>query len=161
MPGQCERARQWVSAELDGGISEFEQALLDGHLKACADCTSFRSGVRSFTDTLRAAPLERLEQPIAISSARRRFSFRVAPAVAALAVTAVGLGSILASTVVRPGSSVNQAPPSSSDPRLSPTNGPVNLGAINGLRRDRMVTAMTTVDTSRVQRPARGGPVRR
>jgi predicted anti-sigma-YlaC factor YlaD len=161
VPGQCDRAHQWVSAELDGRLSELEQALLDGHLRTCADCTSFRSRVQSFTDTLRAAPLERLEQPIAIRHARRRFSFRIAPAVAALAVTAVGLGSILASTVVRPGLSVSQGPPSSTDLGLSPSNGPVNLGAINGLRRERVITAMTTVDTLRVQRPARGGTVLR
>jgi predicted anti-sigma-YlaC factor YlaD len=160
MPGQCERARQWVSAEVDGRLSEFEQALLEGHVQTCPDCTSFRAGVRQFTQELRAAPLDRLEQPVAISRVRRRFSFRVAPAVAALAVTAVGLGSILASTVVRPGSSVSQAPSPSVD-RLLPTNGPVNLSAIRGLNRTRFVTALTTVDTSRLQRTPRGGPVAR
>jgi predicted anti-sigma-YlaC factor YlaD len=160
MSGQCERARQWASAEVDGRLSEFEQALLEGHVKTCPDCTSFRVGVRQFTQELRAAPLERLEQPVAISRVRRRFSFRVAPAVAALAVTAVGLGSILASTVVRPGSSVSQAPSSNVD-RLLPTNGPVNLSAIRGLSRNRVVTAMTTVDTSRIQRRAHGGTVLR
>ena len=160
MPGQCERARQWVSAELDGRLSEFEQALLEGHVKTCPDCTSFRVGVRHFTQELRSAPLERLEQPIAISRVRRRFSFRVAPAVAALAVTAVGLGSILASTVVRPGSSISQAPSSAAD-RLLPSNGPVNLSTIRGLNRNRVVTALTTVDTSRLRRPAHGGTVLR
>ena len=160
MSGQCERARQWVSAEVDGRLSEFEQALLDGHVKTCPDCTSFRKGVRSFTSQLRAAPLERLEQPIAISRVRRRFSFRIAPAVAALAVAAVGLGSILASTVVSPGSSVSESSPASND-QLLPTNGPVNLSAMTGLRRHHVVTELTTVDTSRVQRSARGGTVLR
>jgi predicted anti-sigma-YlaC factor YlaD len=158
--GQCERARQWVSAELDGRLSEFEQALLDGHLKGCAACSGFRASATGFTHELRAAPLERLEQPISVARVRRRLSFRIAPAVAALAVMAVGLGSILASSIVRPGSTVSQAPDSSSA-RLTPTNGPINLSAINGLRRDREVTAMTSVDTLRVTRPASGGTVLR
>lgn len=161
MSGHCERARQWVSAELDGRLSEFEQALLDGHLRGCAACTEFRDSVTRFTHELRAAPLEQPEEPITISRARRRFSFRVAPAVAALAVMAVGLGSILASSIVRPGSTVSQAPESSSDLRLSPTNGPVNLSTITGLRRDGLATPQPTVDTSRNQRSARGGTVLR
>ncbi len=161
MPGHCERTRQWVSAELDGRLSEFEQALLEGHLKGCAECAAFRAHVSRFTLQLRAAPLERLEQPIAVSRVRRRLSFRIAPAVAALAVTAVGLGSILASSMVRPGASVGAAPSSSGDLRLSPANGPINLSMINGLRRDRIVTLRTSVDTSRVQRPPHGGTVLR
>ena len=160
MPGHCERTRQWVSAEVDGRLSEFEQALLEGHLKGCAECAAFRAHVSRFTLQLRAAPLERLEQPIAVSRVRRRLSFRIAPAVAALAVTAVGLGSILASSMVRPGASVGEAP-SSGDLRLSPANGPINLSMINGLRRDRIVTLRTSVDTSRVQRPPHGGTVLR
>jgi hypothetical protein len=146
-----------VSAELDGRLSEFEQALLDGHLKGCAECSTFRASATRFTRELRAAPMERLETPIAISQARRRFSFRVAPAVAALAVMAVGLGSILASAIVRPGTGVSQAPASSSAGRLSPTNGPVNLSALTGLRRERIVTRLTSVDTRQVQRPLSGG----
>jgi predicted anti-sigma-YlaC factor YlaD len=146
-----------VSAELDGRLSEFEQALLDGHLEGCADCSTFRASAMRFTGELRAAPLERLETPIAISQPRRRFSFRVAPAVAALAVMAVGLGSILASAIVRPGTSVSQAPASSGAGRLLPTNGPINLSALTGLRRERIVTRLTSVDTRRVQRPPSGG----
>jgi predicted anti-sigma-YlaC factor YlaD len=158
----CERARQWVSAELDGRLSEFEQALLDGHMRGCAACAEFRASVTRFTDGLRAAPLERLDQPVTITRVRRRLSLRFAPAaVAALAVMAVGLGSILASSIVRPGSGVSQAPASPSDQRLSPTNGPVNVSAIAGLRRDRLMTAQNSVDTSRIQRPARGGTVLR
>lgn len=164
VPGHCERARQWVSAELDGRLSEFEQALLDGHLSGCAECSSFRASTTRFTQELRAAPLERLETPIAISRARRRFPFRIAPAVAALAVMAVGLGSILASADIRPGSpgaAVSQAPPSSVGSQLSPTNGPVNLSAVMGLRRDRIVTLLTSVDTSRSRRAPSGGTVLR
>ena len=155
MSTHCERARQWVSAELDGRLSEFEQALLDGHLKGCAACSGFRASATGFTHELRAAPPERLEQPISVFRVRRRLSFRIAPAIAALAVMAVGLGSILASSIVRPGSTVSQAPGSSSDTR------PVNLSVINGMRRDREVTAQNSVDTLRITRPASGGTVLR
>jgi hypothetical protein len=50
---------------------------------------------------LRTAPLERLERPIEIGRLRRRVGLRLAPAVAAMAVTVVGLGSILASSDLR------------------------------------------------------------
>lgn len=162
MSTHCERARQWVSAELDGRLSEFEQALLDGHLRGCASCCTFRATAQGFTSELRSAPLEHLEHPIAVSRARRRVSFRIAPAVAALAVAAVGLGSILASSVVRPGTSVSQ-PPQSSDTtqRLTPSQGPVNLSALRGIHREQLVTVASSVDTSQAQRPASGGTVLR
>ena len=163
MPGHCERARQWVSAELDGRLSEFEQALLDGHLRSCADCSAFRASAVGFTGELRAAPLERLERPISVSYTRRRISFRIAPAaVAALAIMAVGLGSLLASSVVRPGSNVGQVPQSQDTAqRLTPSQGPVNLSSLRGIRRERIVLESSTVDTSRVQRPPKGGTVLR
>jgi hypothetical protein len=131
-------------------------------MRGCSACAEFRTTVKRFTGELRSAPLQRLEAPIAISRARRRLSLRFAPAaVAALAVMAVGLGSILASSIVRPGSEPSQAPASASDQRLSPTNGPVNVSTLEGLRRSGLVTAQETVDTSRVQRSARGGTVLR
>src|SRR5438034_9160826 len=50
---------------------------------------------------LRTAPLEQLERPIEIGRLRRRLPLRLAPAMAAMAVTVVGLGSILASSDLR------------------------------------------------------------
>jgi predicted anti-sigma-YlaC factor YlaD len=162
VPTHCERARQWVSAELDGRLSEFEQALLNGHIRSCAECRAFRGSAVGFTHQLRAAPLERLAQPVSVSYSRRRIAFRIAPAVAALAVAAVGLGSILASSIVRPGPEVSQAPRAPDTAQLlTPAQGPVNLSSLSGIRRDRIVEAATTVDTSRVQRPSTGGPVLR
>jgi len=86
---------------------------------------------------------------------------RIAPAVAALAVTAVGLGSILASTEVRPGSVVGESSPTPASQRLSPSNGPVSLTVLTALRRTHEVAAATTVDTTRAQRPVHGGTVLR
>jgi hypothetical protein len=50
---------------------------------------------------LRTAPPEALERPIEIGRLRRRLGLRLAPAVAAMAVTVVGLGSLLASSDLR------------------------------------------------------------
>jgi hypothetical protein len=151
-----------VCSELDGRLSEFEQALLSGHLRSCAECSAFRASAVGFTEELRAAPLERLERPVSVSYSRRRTSLRLAPAVAALAVAAVGLGSILASSIVRPGAHVGQAPPvSGTAERLTPAQGPVNLTSLGGIRRERAVVAASTVDTSLVQRPPSGGTVLR
>jgi hypothetical protein len=145
---------------MDGRLSEFEQALLQAHLRDCPACSGFRASVHRITEELRAAPLEQLEQRVEIARARRRVRLRIAPAAAALAVTAVGLGSILASTHVRPGSSVGQPSTPSSSPRLTPANGPVNLSSVRGLLRNRVATAASTVDTKQAQRSLRGGVVR-
>ena len=160
--GNCERARQWVSSELDGRLSEFEQALLKGHLGSCPECSAFRVSAFGSTQQLRTAPLERLERPVSVSYSRRRIALRLAPAAAALAVAAVGLGSILASSIVRPGSTVGQfSRVSDTAQALTPAEGPVNLSSLSGIRRDESVVAASTVDTSRVQRPSTGGTVLR
>ena len=61
MHGQCERARRWTSAELDGELSSFERALLHDHLDRCGECRAFNDAVGGQTAALRAAPLEPFE----------------------------------------------------------------------------------------------------
>jgi predicted anti-sigma-YlaC factor YlaD len=99
MSGECERARQWASTEVDGELSSFERVLLHAHLDACASCSEFSSTIGGLTNALREARLEQLETPIAIGRPRRRARLRLAPAAAAMAVAAVGLGSILATSM--------------------------------------------------------------
>jgi predicted anti-sigma-YlaC factor YlaD len=101
MNGDCERARQWASIELDGELSTFERVLLRAHLAHCPPCREFRTDTNGLTHALRAAPLEQLDQPIVIGRMRRRLRLRLAPAAAAMAVAFVGLGSILATSAVR------------------------------------------------------------
>jgi predicted anti-sigma-YlaC factor YlaD len=101
MHGACDRARQWATADVDGELSRFEHVLLSAHLADCPSCREFNAAIRGFTDMLRAAPPEALERPIEIRRIRRRLPVRLAPAVAAMAVTVVGLGSILASSDLR------------------------------------------------------------
>jgi hypothetical protein len=101
MHGACDRARQWATADVDGELSRFEHVLLSAHLADCPPCREFHAAIGGFTEMLRAAPPETLERPIEIGRVRRRISVRLAPAVAAMAVTVVGLGSILASSDLR------------------------------------------------------------
>ena len=99
--GACDRARQWATADLDGELSRFEHVLLSAHLADCPSCREFTAAVGGFTEMLRTAPPEHLERTIEIGRLRRRIGLRLAPAVAAMAVTVVGLGSILASSDLR------------------------------------------------------------
>jgi hypothetical protein len=101
MHGACDRARQWATADLDGELSRFERVLLDAHLGECPSCREFAGSIGGITEMLRSAPLESLERTIEIGRLRRRLGLRLAPAVAAMAVTVVGLGSILASSDLR------------------------------------------------------------
>lgn len=101
MHGACDRARQWATADLDGELSRFERVLLSAHLADCPSCREFTAAIGGLTQMLRTAPPESLERPIVIGRLRRRVGLRLAPAVAAMAVTVVGLGSILASSDLR------------------------------------------------------------
>ncbi len=118
--GDCERVRQWVSVELDGELSEFERVLLRGHLATCPACSAFRASVTRVTDELRNTSLEPFRTAVTVRRRRRR-AFSLAPVAAALAVSAVGLGSILTSAQIKtvPGSAGRQEPTSEID---SPTN---------------------------------------
>lgn len=95
MRHRCDRIQEWISLEVDDELSRIERALVERHVVACVDCAAFAAHVQAFTDALRAAPLEQLEQPVALP-ARRRLplrSFQVGAA-AALAVVAVGIATL-------------------------------------------------------------------
>ena len=74
-------------------LSTFEAALLDRHLRRCADCCAFAAGAASQTQLLRDAVLEQPIRPIAVPAPRLRPVRRVAAggltAVAAVAAAAV------------------------------------------------------------------------
>ena len=116
MHAACDRARQWASADVDDELSRFERVLLGAHTAACPSCREFHAAAVAMTTTLRATPLERPTRLIEVRRARRRIRARLAPAVAAMAFVAVGLGSMLASSDVRSGSvgsSLGERPSSS------------------------------------------------
>jgi anti-sigma factor RsiW len=83
----CAFARESISAELDGELSETELDRLETHLRLCPACTAWAEEVREFTLHLRDAgletPLERFILP------RLRRSWRVSSAVAVASAAAV------------------------------------------------------------------------
>lgn len=156
MNGDCERARQWVSIELDGELSTFERVLLRAHLAHCSSCSEFRAETSGLTHALRSAPLEQLEQPIAIGRMRRRLGLRLAPAAAAMAVAFVGIGSILATSAVR-SSSV-----ATSHARTAPAT--AELGGLEAMNLSTStalehLNAFQQIRTTAANRSLRGGPV--
>jgi len=155
MSGDCERARQWASTELDGELSTFERVLLRAHLAACGSCREFRRAIGGTTRALRAAPLEQLEGAIEISRTRRRLPLRLPAAAAAMAVAAVGLGSILASSAVRSGSvptGTRVGAPTAELARFET----MNLSTSSAMER---LNAFQDLRRAASQRSLRGGPV--
>jgi predicted anti-sigma-YlaC factor YlaD len=156
MSGECDRARQWASNELDGELSSFERVLLHAHLDACPPCREFSNEIGGLTGTLREAPLVQLTAPIEIARPRRRLPLRLAPAAAAMAVAAVGLGSLLASSTVRSGS---VATADTAAPRITGQLASVdtmNLRTSSALER---MNALQQVRITNARRSLRGGPV--
>jgi len=87
-PSECERARASVSAQLDGELSELETLRLELHLRDCAACASWASGVHVATMQLRQAPLEVPSVRIALPRRRRTGVLALAGASAAMAAAA-------------------------------------------------------------------------
>jgi anti-sigma factor RsiW len=87
--------RALVSAELDGELSDFESTSVRAHLGGCVACSAFKRDVARFTDELRGEPLHFMDTPVVIQPKRRVAlqPFRM-PAVAALAVSAIALGTL-------------------------------------------------------------------
>jgi anti-sigma factor RsiW len=110
--------RALVSAELDGELSDFESTSLRVHLGGCDACSAFRRDVARFTEELRREPPDLMDHPIVVQPLRRRATlqaFRM-PAVAALAVSAIALGTLFETLHSR--NAITQpsfAPPSARD----------------------------------------------
>jgi len=98
---ECERTRQWVSASLDSELSQFERALVKGHIAGCAACRSFEEGVTAVTAAVRSAPPERMSEGVRLP-ARRRLAWGTQAgvarlgSVAAVIVSAISLGLLVA-----------------------------------------------------------------
>ena len=92
----CARAREWLSLQLDGELSQLEQALLDSHLERCPDCRSYSVATAAHTFELRMSEPEQLTAPIVLprraTGALRSLQTGVA---AAMVVAAAALGSAL------------------------------------------------------------------
>jgi predicted anti-sigma-YlaC factor YlaD len=101
-PHTCDRAREWVSLRLDDEISELEDALLEAHLRRCGACREYEASVRGAVLALRARPLERMDQPIAVSGRRRALLRPGAVAsVAAVVAAVVGVTTVLSTQAAK------------------------------------------------------------
>jgi predicted anti-sigma-YlaC factor YlaD len=68
----CERASQWISLELDGELSELEQAGLVRHVARCDRCRELREELAGMTVLLRAEPLAEPLRELRFAAPRRR-----------------------------------------------------------------------------------------
>lgn len=101
----CARARESVSAQLDGELPEHELDRLETHLLICPACTAWAEEVREMTWRLREAPLEEPAGRFVLPRLRR--GWRVSSAVAVASAAAV-----VATMFVAPGqhTSLNSRP---------------------------------------------------
>ena len=119
-PARCDRSREAISLRLDGVLSLFESALLDRHLRRCADCRGFAAGAAAQTQLLRTAELEQPLRPVALPAGRRRPVRRVA----AGALTAVASVAAAAAMTLSPGGNGGQSSAVSAAPTVE-TGAPV------------------------------------
>jgi predicted anti-sigma-YlaC factor YlaD len=90
-PSACIRAREAVSARLDGELNELDGHRLDQHLAECPSCRAFAAGSSAVTLELRTA--EPVPAPAELFVAhRRRIAAPLAASAAALLV-AIATGS--------------------------------------------------------------------
>ena len=87
----CDRMRSYVSASLDGELSELEQSRLDAHLAACVGCRTYADGAAGAARLMRTTPLEEMQFPVVLPT-RRLAAARRLQAVAAAAAVAVTVG---------------------------------------------------------------------
>jgi predicted anti-sigma-YlaC factor YlaD len=91
-------------------VSLFESALLDRHLRRCADCRDFAAAAAALTQLLRTAELEQPLQPVAVPAGRRRPVRRVAMG----ALTAAASVAAAAAVTLSPGGSTSKETASAS-----------------------------------------------
>ena len=87
----CDAMRGYVSASIDGELSELEQTRLDTHLATCVGCRTYAAGAAEATRLMRKTPMEELQFPIVLPT-RRFAAARRLQAVAAAAAVAVTVG---------------------------------------------------------------------
>ena len=113
----CARAREFVSAQLDGELPELELDRLETHLLICPSCAAWAEEVRDVTWRLRRAGLEEPAERIVLPRLRRG-AWRVGSAVAVASAAAV-----VATMFVAPG----QRTSLSSGPAGPPASGLVSV----------------------------------
>lgn len=103
LAAECERARRWASLAVDCELSELGKARLRAHVRSCAACAEYVSGLRVVTQELRAAPLPTPSRPL-VPRCLRRGRLPLGLAVIAIVVAAMfgGLAGALRPTAAGP-----------------------------------------------------------
>jgi predicted anti-sigma-YlaC factor YlaD len=110
----CAFARENISLQLDGEVSEFDRAAVKAHLERCERCRAYAASLARVTDQLRAAPLEQPEIPVVLPHRSRiRVPLGAVQAAAAVAVAAI-VGVTSAGLTTGGGQSVSLTAPNSS-----------------------------------------------
>ena len=95
IPRACQRAREAVSLQADGELSELGSARLAAHLHSCDACAAYAAEVTAITARLRAAPMEIPASSAMPRSARpARAAARAAAMVAVVSGLAITAGSL-------------------------------------------------------------------
>jgi hypothetical protein len=87
----CDQIRSYVSASLDGELSQLEQSRLDAHLASCVGCRTYAAGAAEAARLMRVTPLEQMQFPVVLPT-RRLAAARRLQAVTAAAAVAVTVG---------------------------------------------------------------------
>jgi predicted anti-sigma-YlaC factor YlaD len=116
----CARVREQVSLDLDSELSQLEQRMLGAHLERCGACATYADEVRDLTERIRSAPLHTPRRPVIVRRTRHLSTARLQVGIAAaFALAALGLGTQLAASSTRDGTSARYdgrpdlSPPSS------------------------------------------------
>jgi len=140
----CARARESVSVQLDGELSEFALDRLETHLRICPECSTWAEQVRDTTQLLREASLEAPGHRFMLPQHRR--SWRVSSAVALTSAAAV-----VATMFVSP-SGNRASQPASSGLSLSPGTARISTPRLSRLE-DGRFAAITVASTDLRFRP--------
>ena len=93
----CARARESVSARLDGELSDLEAGFLDLHLRACVACAGYAEDVEGAAALVRGTPLLEPSEPVFVA---RRLHYRRLPVPSAAAAAAVLVAAVAGSSFV-------------------------------------------------------------
>jgi Putative zinc-finger len=123
----CARARESISAQLDGELSEPDGDRLELHLLVCSDCSAWAEEVQGATHWLREMPWE---EPVVGFALPRRVRARAAAPLALVAAAAASLVAVLGF----PQSLTGSSRPVRSGPVWEQTSAP----ALSGIEEQRL-----------------------
>ena len=129
----CARARESLSAQLDGELPELDLERLETHLLVCPDCSGWAEAVRDVTARLRATSLEEpAERFVLVRRGRRRATGPVALVATAAAslVAVLGVSHSLTLASSHPSRSSNVSPQAGAPAVITPENARLGLDSL-------------------------------